>query len=226
MGSYDYYHPYPQIICPLCGEVIDNWHGKTGPCLFYHWYPNNAQPFHEVVKKNQPTLEPVFEQWNYKKDFVISKFCSNWHYVDCLCKTELGVWVDTCIIHVSSFNHSPDFAVQLPGNYILWGAMDDELAISKSVCTADSLRISPKIDSLYWNEHVIVARTHPIVKRYIEDVEKHIIHEKNEEDLLVQVPLYPLVNKTIVNENMDQYWLILVANDELFGPCSEQEFSS
>jgi len=44
MGMFDSYIADPPLACPACGEQLDGWQGKDGPCLLFHWQQGHRFP--------------------------------------------------------------------------------------------------------------------------------------------------------------------------------------
>jgi hypothetical protein len=75
MGLFDYYVPNPETRCPTCGNVVENWQGKHGPCLLLVWEQGKPNSTGDLIdaEKQKTTFLP--------ERFYFTSECCTWNFL-------------------------------------------------------------------------------------------------------------------------------------------------
>lgn len=96
MGLFDYYKPVPDLRCPICDNVLDDWQGKDGACGLFVWQQGVAYPVsQEAGESNIGELDR--KKLRLPEKFQIYKYCENCpdYQMIAYCKTENEIWSET-----------------------------------------------------------------------------------------------------------------------------------
>jgi hypothetical protein len=98
MGMFDWYIPSPAIDCPVCGDGLDDWQGKDGPCDLFEWRQGVTEAVDQRVDVAIPeVLRRRMRLPEYFEIYTSCSRCSSW--VEACCATTAGAWTTTDLIH-------------------------------------------------------------------------------------------------------------------------------
>jgi len=93
MGFFDYYEPVPDLVCPICKNVLEGWQGKHGACGLFVWRQEIAYPIAQEGGEFNID-ETARKKFRLPEEFEFYTGCENCpdYWIICECKTEDGVW--------------------------------------------------------------------------------------------------------------------------------------
>ena len=93
MGMFDSYKPVPELECPICKIVLDDWQGKDSECGLFVWKQGIAFPVRQDAG-NCNIDENERLKLRLPESFEIYTNCEN-HWIEAEWKTENGIWIET-----------------------------------------------------------------------------------------------------------------------------------
>ena len=110
MGMYDRYAPDPSLICPVCGEKLTGWQGKSGPCLLLTWHQGTAEP--QTEEDTEHISLDDLKAYRLPEEFLIwTDCCSLPHLITAIGQTENGIWTETRLMKSTDVD---DYLFDLP----------------------------------------------------------------------------------------------------------------
>lgn len=99
MGIFDWYRPARTLRCPECGEELDGWQGKDGPCALFLWAEGKAAPVDQLADEDARIGSTESEAFRPPATFVIYTSCRGNHFTEAEGRCEDGVWRETSAPH-------------------------------------------------------------------------------------------------------------------------------
>ena len=99
MGMFDSFQPKEALRCPLDGEELDDWQSKVGPCEMATFYEGDA-----YYKSWGGMTRLDGSELPYRFRIYTSHDEPEWHWVEAEVTTDKGVWADTRLIEVTTFD--------------------------------------------------------------------------------------------------------------------------
>ena len=95
MGMFDYYHPRPAIICPLCGVTPIEWQGKDGPSALLIWEQGQSAPGGQRIDDDCKLAAHALLDFRLPARFEIHANCKCVTQLLAVGMTERGTWTRT-----------------------------------------------------------------------------------------------------------------------------------
>jgi hypothetical protein len=111
MGLFDYYHPKPDIQCPVCGASGLDWQGKDRPNALYVWEQGQSGPVDHLVPDECKWSPEEQAQVRLPFRFEIYAQCKCPTFLEAVGTTEDGVWTRTELLNPANalvYRHESD----------------------------------------------------------------------------------------------------------------------
>jgi hypothetical protein len=98
MGFFDSYEPIPDLRCPICENVLNDWQGIDAACGLFVWQQGIAYPVDQTGSESNID-EADRKKFRLPEEFEIYANCENCGDVQIIasCKTEDEIWNETVI---------------------------------------------------------------------------------------------------------------------------------
>lgn len=97
MGMFDWFEPEPIVACPRCGEPVDGWQGKQGPCALLVWVQGVARPIAQRVDEDARLDDTQLATFTLPDEFEIYGECPNGHETILRCRCTDGIWTQATL---------------------------------------------------------------------------------------------------------------------------------
>ena len=93
---FDWYKPVPDLRCPICENVLDDWQGVNGACGLFVWQQGIAYPVSQEADECNIDEEDR-KKFRLPEKFEIYKTCENCadYTIIASCITENEIWSET-----------------------------------------------------------------------------------------------------------------------------------
>ena len=115
---YDEYEPIPPIDCPACGDRLEGWQGKDGPCALLVWRQGEASQVRRSVDEERAA---ALRGERLPDAFRLYAGCRRGHWVEADGRSVNGVWTSTSVVEISgpdSFEPVPALHCPLCGEQL------------------------------------------------------------------------------------------------------------
>ncbi len=93
MGFFDWYEPRPDLHCPRCDSILQDWQGKDGPCGLFVWRQGEPHPVDQRVDSDVQLPAEKLLSLHLPPQFIIYTECNcSRTLVEVICTAEDGVW--------------------------------------------------------------------------------------------------------------------------------------
>lgn len=93
VGMFDWYELREPRSCAVCGDSLDEWQGKDGPCLLFVWRQGIKHPVDQRVDDEVALATEDRNAHTLPREFAIYAFCRHRHGAWIACSCDEGVWV-------------------------------------------------------------------------------------------------------------------------------------
>ena len=109
MGLFDWYQPRPELPCPRCGAVLDNWQGKDGPSRLFRWTQGCASPTDQLIDEDVALDVEARARFRLPDEFDFYVTCDSCKLsVDAHGSAEAGVWSRIDVVRPLALPGPPD----------------------------------------------------------------------------------------------------------------------
>lgn len=107
MGFFDWYKPVPDLRCPVCENVLDDWQGKDGACGLFVWQQGIAYAVDQTGGDSNID-EADRKKFRLPEEFEIYTDCRNCSInVIADCETEDEIWSKAQIVKTEKIPKLP-----------------------------------------------------------------------------------------------------------------------
>ena len=93
MGMFDYYSPQEELVCPHCGNKLNEWQGKEGPCALFTWEQNHKNPTDQQAGDDSNISKEDRKKVLLPKSFEIYSYdCPEHNPIFASCLSENNIW--------------------------------------------------------------------------------------------------------------------------------------
>ena len=93
---FDYYKPKEKLTCPTCGNNLNEWQGKDGPCALFLWEQGTKFPTDQKASAECRLPEKDRKKFHLPDKFEIYSYdCPNHQPIVATCISKSNVWEAT-----------------------------------------------------------------------------------------------------------------------------------